>query len=398
MPRLIAISCVKNEGDIVEAFVRHTSACVDEMIVLDNGSDDDTRLILQRLADEGMPLSIADDPSPGHYQWRRMTALMKDALERRADWIVPLDGDEFLAGAPLASVLATAGIDRTVALSWKSYVPHLADAADEANPVRRMVHRLKNENTLVKIIIPASLALGADVVLAQGNHQLLINGAPIAPVLRNECCLAHFPGRSPDQFAAKVVEKRVQYLAMMHRDPDWGVHYQAPVAQLRDDPQRFEAKYWDLSLGRSSFDGDWAPPEIVRDPLAYLGGELKYTARSRGKRLLPTLLRRAEDFARRYADACLEQQTWEARLEQRERQLQALRLLHEGLGRDHHSLREELQALGFAQADLQRAYRSLQLEHEAMRQSWAWSVGRHLTEPWRWLKRHLRSPRRQARR
>ena len=45
--------------------------------------------------------------------------------------------------------------------------------------------------------------------------------------------LAHFPGRSPDQFALKVSIKHVQYLAMTERAADWGYHYNGPVARLR---------------------------------------------------------------------------------------------------------------------------------------------------------------------
>ena len=80
--RLVAITCVKNEIDIVEAFVRHTLALVDHLVVLDNGSQDGTGDVLQALAKEGLPLEIVEDGSPGQYQPQRMTRLMHEYAVR----------------------------------------------------------------------------------------------------------------------------------------------------------------------------------------------------------------------------------------------------------------------------------------------------------------------------
>ena len=41
--RLVAVSIVKNEADIIEAFVRHTLAWVDHHLVFDHDSTDGTR-------------------------------------------------------------------------------------------------------------------------------------------------------------------------------------------------------------------------------------------------------------------------------------------------------------------------------------------------------------------
>jgi hypothetical protein len=41
--RLFSVTCVKNEGDIIEAFIRHTATVVDHLVMLDNGGTDETR-------------------------------------------------------------------------------------------------------------------------------------------------------------------------------------------------------------------------------------------------------------------------------------------------------------------------------------------------------------------
>ena len=56
--RLVAISRILNEADIVEAFVRHTSTLVDHHILLDNGSTDATLNIQSALHGEGLSIEV----------------------------------------------------------------------------------------------------------------------------------------------------------------------------------------------------------------------------------------------------------------------------------------------------------------------------------------------------
>jgi hypothetical protein len=54
---------------------------------------------LGSLKNEGLPLDILQDPTPGKYLSRRMTRLMREQAIGRysADWVLPLDADEFVA-------------------------------------------------------------------------------------------------------------------------------------------------------------------------------------------------------------------------------------------------------------------------------------------------------------
>ena len=54
---------IKNDGDIVEAFVRHHAMLFDHLVVLDHSSTDNTPTILRALQQEGLPLTVMRDES-----------------------------------------------------------------------------------------------------------------------------------------------------------------------------------------------------------------------------------------------------------------------------------------------------------------------------------------------
>src|SRR2546422_865376 len=95
--RIVSISKIRNEADILEAFVRYHTEIVDRMIILNHRSADNSGEILRELQSEGLPLDIGRDDSLIHLHAQAMTALMRQAAEKYdPDWLLPLDADEFL--------------------------------------------------------------------------------------------------------------------------------------------------------------------------------------------------------------------------------------------------------------------------------------------------------------
>ena len=65
----------------------------------------DTKEILCELAVEGLPIRLFEIEEAAFDQAKQLTLLMKKALaECRADWVLPLDGDEFLTRASDSTV------------------------------------------------------------------------------------------------------------------------------------------------------------------------------------------------------------------------------------------------------------------------------------------------------
>jgi hypothetical protein len=361
--RVVAISCVKNEGDLVEAFIRHTAAVADHLIVLDNGSTDGTRDILSALQRRGLPLDVVDDPSIGQWQWKRMTRLMHTAaLDCGADWVLPLDADEFFVAAPGGGVFANGADDvpaeALLHVFWRTYVPRAGDDLSEINPVRRIRHRLVKEgHPWVKVVIPGTLARLPAATLAQGSHALVVDGSSCLSRQCERAYLAHFPVRSPGQYAAKVAIHRLQYFAMTERDPSWGFHYADPFELLKKDPECFATDFREAAARYALTPDEMAvEPRIIEDSVEYLGDPIEYTPP-------------CNDGAR---------------------PLTALLPYSESLARHHASLRAEVDAQRAWRSGAEAAVVSLEASLEEIRQSRRYRLGDFLARTW-WLATHSRS-------
>lgn len=93
MKRLVAVGTVRNEEDIIEAFVRHSLRYVDELRLVDHLSTDRTPAILTALQAEGLPLHVIRHSGQVLLQEILLTRLAREAFRSGADWVVPLDAD-----------------------------------------------------------------------------------------------------------------------------------------------------------------------------------------------------------------------------------------------------------------------------------------------------------------
>ena len=107
---VFGVSIVRNESDIIRIHVLHHLAIgLDRILVVDNGSSDGTDRILGELSRDGRVRWTSD--SGPFRQEAVLTELAREAFRAGADWVVPLDADEFWCapGRDLRSVLAASG-------------------------------------------------------------------------------------------------------------------------------------------------------------------------------------------------------------------------------------------------------------------------------------------------
>lgn len=306
--KLVAISRVKDELDIIEPFVRHHAHTFDTHIVLDDGSSDGTYETLQELKRAGLPLVVIRQPSVGYRQRQFMTALLRLAADEfGADWIVPLDADEFLEtadGTGLAELLRPRG-RQLLTIPWNNFVCSPDDGEDkEPNPVVRMRLRMPpSPARLNKVLIPAKWPV-EQLELTQGSHAVLRNGQALPTEALDGVRLCHFPIRTSSQFAGKIAIGYLQYTAM----PDWdrydGFHYIESYRLLKEAPDVFYRTLQAQSRRYSLYAADPDPGQPRDEPLRYRGGELRYVTERRPA--LSSALDHAEAVAKRFAHLSLQ--------------------------------------------------------------------------------------------
>jgi len=218
--RIIGVSVIKNESDILETFVRHNLGYLDALVVLDNKSSDKSRQILERLACEGLPLIVIDDHEIAHKQSEKLTALIKKVAGiYNPDWVIPLDADEFLnpdEGETMESVLADLPEGSVGQMRWRTYVPVASDDSGEKDAIKRIRNRREVEfSEYYKVIIPKSVFNGEKpFIVNDGNHAVRCEdeSCRFDHYILSALSLAHFPVRSSEQVLTKAL---VGWLALL---------------------------------------------------------------------------------------------------------------------------------------------------------------------------------------
>lgn len=294
--KLVAVSVVKNEADIIEAFVRHTCALVDHHLVFDHASTDGTRQILADLAREGLALSLFTDDHLGNLQQERSNWLTRRACaDWQAEWVLPLDADEILVTpdrTALERELAGCPAGRPLRVPLVNYYPTSVDDAAEGNPVRRLRHRARTPLQTPKVFVPRDLAGDPTVSAGKGSHAMYRSGRalPDHPASA-ECWLAHFSLRSPVQQVLRVVTAELQKLGRGQAHAGLDVHYRLGFQLLAEDPDRFFATVYQ------------SPEHLQLSPVPSRGGPLRYAGKSaEPARLARALLPFLEQLARSHGE------------------------------------------------------------------------------------------------
>jgi glycosyltransferase involved in cell wall biosynthesis len=220
---------VKDEADVIAQNIDHLlGQGVDRIFVLDNGSTDGTRDLLNDAIRNGAPVTVTDDPERGYYQSAKMTQLQHDASKAGYQWFVPVDADELWSGESEFDTLRDVldSMPENVTGVKAALYDHFATGKDdlgEPDPFRRMVWRVPEAQSLPKVCVRCDVR----IVIEQGNHGAYIEeGGLVTWLTMGEGLrIDHYPYRSVEQFISKARNGAEAYRLAPGLPEDMGVHW-----------------------------------------------------------------------------------------------------------------------------------------------------------------------------
>ncbi len=280
--KIVAITRILNESDIIEAFVRHTASSVDHHYIMDNGSHDGTVSILEALAKEGIPLTLYQSRSVTYNEADSVTFLYKEACKTlNPGWILCFDCDEFIDDRRLngglrgyLSEIQHRDIN-CIALPMVAYVCSETDNDAEQIVPKRITRRFDGpKHSLGKVLVRASLDFNF-IQIENGSHFVKYHGKRLESISNPELCLAHYAERSAYQYFSKVIRGWSKVLASgtAELERKTATHYKGAYEKLKWNPDIFirDKNFMDFKKNSQNF---------IEDPIDYRGGALKYTPRN----------------------------------------------------------------------------------------------------------------------
>lgn len=309
--KIVTVSMVRDEADIVELFVRHNLQVVDAMVIVDHASSDGTSEILEALVREGLPIQVLQESMVAFAPEKVLTREMRRAAkELEADWVIPIDADEFLGtnAEEIRSIFEKMDPGTVYGVDRRTYVPREEDLQKDDFLFERIAYRRDPEGcTSQKVIVPRKVAKKSRVHLKRGNHgvrnyfKLRHKTLPLQTL--EGLWFVHFPVRSRVQMQVKAIQNWIGAVAAVSLDTKTSWHYRPMIEALRrgemtDD--KWIANYaLNYSLPEDQHD---VPKGLLKDPMpSNIGPENVKYPRTAMAELLPTLFSLAEAQADKLA-------------------------------------------------------------------------------------------------
>lgn len=239
-PTVFGVLMTRNEVDVLRLnIVHHLQTSCDRIIVLDNASTDKTRSVLKRLASK-LPVDWTTGEGTLE-QGEVVTGLLHDARAKGADWVIPLDTDEFWhSGRKMQEILGEDSESGAIEVSRIEFIQARDQKTSTARGVLRATMRveepqrgveaidefLAGERSMFETEPQPKVLLRAtpDVVVPRGAHTASGLSGPVN--VAREISIFHVPLRSSGALLARVANG-------------------SALASLSDNPyDSTQSKYW----------------------------------------------------------------------------------------------------------------------------------------------------------
>ena len=215
--KIVMTLLVRDEEDIIRQNIEfHLNHGVDFFIVTDNLSGDGTRDILEAYWQLGV-LHYIYEPEDNYAQGVWVTRMAKLAVTQfGADWVINSNADEFWWAkyekdlkAVLRHVPASVPGLR---VRRHNFVPR--PRTGDVSFLETMVYRQTFSVNGLGKLLPPKICYRAlsDFSVAQGNHEVFVEGAKLNVSETNELSIFHFPVRTLSQISQKIEKGGAAYM------------------------------------------------------------------------------------------------------------------------------------------------------------------------------------------
>ncbi len=239
---ITAVSMIKNAADVVETMIRGNALTVDNFVIVNNSSTDNTVKILNSLKEEGFSIDILDDESISYLQQDITLNSIRYALEKYSpDFIIPVDDDEIICpnddsvqASDLKDIIENLDQDKLYYMNWRNYIPTDADDPGQTCVALREKYCLDDETEMTKkVIIPAKIARDRSFSIAVGSHYAQSDNIS-EHVELHDIRLAHYPIRSSVQIASKAIVGWMNVLALPNRKEEMSAHWRVMYKAIKE--------------------------------------------------------------------------------------------------------------------------------------------------------------------
>lgn len=226
---------VRDEIDIIPQWYQHHKDKADLFVITDNGSLDGTREFLAAIAADDKRVIIIDEPGRDYMQHIWVDRMIKQAIEKGAEWIINSDADEFW-DANFRELISRYGDKANVfRITSQLFVNSIFDDKAEVDCTKRMRYRLiKPRNKDEAYCFGAWNKMVHNAKDYQmnilGNHDVKMNNKNVIDIAINEARIRHYPERSFDHYRRKYIQGGEAYANNTVLTKDYGFHWRNKYA------------------------------------------------------------------------------------------------------------------------------------------------------------------------
>lgn len=224
--KVVSLTMVNNESEIIESFVRYNYNFVDKMFIVDNGCTDSTVAILRKLVAEGYDITIYDESLEAYNQYRLDNKYLNMIIDDyEVDLILPLDADEFLTAETNPRFeLEKLNLNKVHYVNWQWFVLTENDNLNDPFIPSRLqycfdkpVWNYSDGTSVTKCIIPAKYYKKLNLKMSMGHHTVFGNDS-VEIETHNSLRFAHYRAIGEEQLIYKTTCYTIRDIATMENN------------------------------------------------------------------------------------------------------------------------------------------------------------------------------------